>query len=183
MTEQAGTNKDSGIKKYLNSESGLVQYALSEFRAVGWMNENNEFPCDEGEDFKAQETICCDALELLEVFSKEEHSGSLALYLISMLEKLLRFEPIGALTGADDEWVKHSSSHFQNKRCSHVFKDDDRFDGQAYDAEAVIFREKNGSCFISSESCRPITFPYTPHSKYVDVDDDDATEGIEGGGE
>ena len=108
-------------------------------------------------------------LELVLVFSTQGHSGFSASYAISALEKLLRFEPLGPLTGEPDEWTEVGPGVFQNKRCSHVFKDNSVFQGQAYDLNGRVFCEPNGTCFTNSESRVPITFPYTPIKTYVDV--------------
>lgn len=108
-------------------------------------------------------------LEMVKVFSEEGHSGFSAGYAVSVLEKLLRFEPLTPLTGADEEWTELDYSPemaAQNKRCSHVFK---RTDGTAWDGEARIFREPNGSCFTGKGSAVDITFPYVPKREYVDV--------------
>jgi hypothetical protein len=43
------------------------------------------------------------------------------------------------------------------------------FDGQAYETEAVVFRRKDGACYTSKDSLRPVTFPYTPVREFVDV--------------
>jgi hypothetical protein len=63
---------------------------------------------------------------------------------------------------------------FQNKRCSHVFKQADRFDGQAYDIDGIIFYDwytdeegnKSKSYFTSADSRVPVTFPYVPTREY-----------------
>jgi hypothetical protein len=171
--ENGGVRKMSGIEKYLGSGSGLIKHALAEFRYAGWMDGNNEFLCDEGEPgFSPQETMCLDVLELLEVFGKQGHSGHSAGYLLSMFEKLARYRPLSPVKGNDDEWVEVARGIYQNKRCSHVFKDV-ACDGQAYDTEAVIFRRKDGSCYTSKDSLRPVTFPYTPVREYVDVDEEE----------
>lgn len=115
----------------------------------------------------ADNWIAENLIELLAVFSAQGHSGFSAPWAICRFEKLARFEPLGPLTGADDEWSEYSAGMFQNRRCSHVFKDADRFGGQAYDSRGRIFREPNGGCFTSGESAVPITFPYTPTSVYV----------------
>lgn len=47
----------------------------------------------------------------------------------------------------------------------------DRFNGQAYDIDAVVFREPSGVCFTGQGSLQPIAFPYTPNTTYVDVDE------------
>lgn len=104
-----------------------------------------------------------------QLFSIEGHSGFSAGYAISALEKLLKFEPLGPLTGEDSEWSECDCGpemKWQNKRCGHVFK---RADGSAYDSEARIFREPDGICFTGKGSCVEVTFPYTPTREYVDV--------------
>lgn len=107
-----------------------------------------------------------DVLELIDCFAAQRHSGMSAGVCISLFERLARFEPLAPLTGEDDEWDEISEGVWQNKRCSHVFKEKD---GQAYDIEGRIFREADGGCYISRESRVPVTFPYEPKHEYVDV--------------
>ena len=148
--------------------SNLKRHALMEFRAAGWCDETGKF------DDEMQEAICNHVLKLLEVFSDEGHSGSSAPYAINVFKTLAMFEPLVPLTGEDWEWTEVSDGTFQNKRCSHVFKQADRFDGQAYDIDGIIFYnwyknengEKSKSYFTGKESCVPITFPYTPTKEY-----------------
>lgn len=152
--------------------SNYVNHAMLEFRAAGWLDENNKF--NDG----MQEAICQHVLKLLAVFAEEGHSGSSAPYAINLFEKLAKFEPVVPLTGEDWEWFEHDGGYFQNKRCGHVFKQADRFDGQAYDIDGKIFWnwarfEEDGSVFksyyTSKDSFVPITFPYTPKREYVFV--------------
>ena len=147
----------------------LIDHAKAEFRAAGWTNAEGKF-----ED-EMQEAICTDALALLTVFSEQGHSGSSAPSLVGMLQKLMMFEPLVPLTGEDWEWNEVGEGVWQNKRCSNVFKQLDRFDGQAYDLNGKIFREPNGVCYVSRESLVPITFPYTPKAEYIDVPASDET--------
>jgi len=148
--------------------SNLKRHALMEFRAAGWCDETGKF------DDEMQEAICNHVLKLLEVFSDEGHSGSSAPYTVNIFQKLAMFEPLVPLTGEDWEWNEVHDGVFQNKRCSHVFKQADRFDGQAYDINGIIFYdwytnengEKSKSYFTGKESCVPITFPYTPTKEY-----------------
>lgn len=146
-------------------------HALNEFRAAKWVDTDDKFI--DG----MQEMICKHVLKLLDVFANEGHSGSSATYAINMFEKLAKFEPLVPLTGEDWEWNEVRDGVFQNKRCSHVFKQADRFDGQPYDIEAVVFwewftdresGEKFKSYYTSSDSFKPITFPYTPKREYVE---------------
>ena len=148
------------------------KHAWIEFRAAGWIDENNKF------NDEMQELICKHVLKLLEVFDGEGHSGSSAPYAINLFEKLAKFEPVAPLTGEDWEWTnvsEYGGSNngilYQNKRCGHVFKDDDG----AYDMDGVIFwewftdketGEKFKSYFTGRESRVPVTFPYTPKREY-----------------
>lgn len=149
--------------------SNTTRYAMSEFEAAGWVT-----VADGAEKWTddMQEHMCKGVLKLLEMFSEEGHSGSSAPYAVEMFKKLAMFEPIAPITGADSEWHEVSDGIFQNMRCSHVFKQADRFNGQAYDIEGIIFREPNGCCFTGTGSSVPITFPYTPTRIYKDVPGD-----------
>ena len=146
--------------------SNLHKHALAEFRAAGWTDADGRF-----ED-EMQEDICKHVLELLKVFADEGHSGSTAPYTVNMFKKLAMFEPLVPLTGEDWEWHEPSPGVFQNIRCSRVFKQADRFNGQAYDIEGRVFREPTGACYTGAESRVPVTFPYTPKTEYVNVPGD-----------
>lgn len=153
--------------------SNLLNHAMIEFRAAKFIDENNQY-CDE-----MQESICKNVLRLIEIFSEEGHSGSSASYAINLFKQLALFEPIVPLTGEDWEWhnISEYSGHdngpvFQNKRCSHVFKDDNG----AYDIDGKIFwewytdketGEKSKTYYTSYGSRVPVTFPYTPKREYV----------------
>ena len=150
-------------------------HAMREFRAAGWLDENGEFK-DE-----MQKMICEHVLKLLEVFADEGHSGSSAPYAISLFEKLAKFDPIAPLTGEDWEWNEICDDRtgnvtvYQNKRASRVFKQSDRFNGQAYDIDGKVFWEwcideygdKYKSYYTCHESYVPVEFPYVPSTEYV----------------
>jgi hypothetical protein len=159
--------------------SNLHSHALMEFKAAKWLDEDGKYS-DE-----MQEAMCMHVLKLLDVFADEGHSGSTAPYAVDMFKKLAMFEPLIPLTGEDWEWTEVSAGAFQNKRCSRVFKQADRFDGQAYDIDARVFYEWNEreldpdeegypgkrrfkSHYTCRESMVPVTFPYTPSTEYVE---------------
>lgn len=104
--------------------------------------------------------------ELVLVFSTHGHSGFSAAWARALLSKLLAYEPIGPLTGEPHEWVEVGAGVFQNNRCGRVFKQADRFNGQAYDLDGIVWEEPDGSRFTNSESLVPVTFPYTPATEY-----------------
>ena len=155
--------------------SNLEKHALMEFKAAGWLDESGNYS-DE-----MQEMICRHVLALLDVFSNEGHSGSSAPYAINMFARLAKFEPIAPLTGEDWEWNEVSermgSKCWQNKRASHVFKDEDG----AYDINGKVFWEwavsydddgkPNGeahkSYYTSRDSRVPVTFPYVVPEKPI----------------
>ena len=158
-----------------------IDHALMEFRAAGWVDENDNWK----EEY--QQLLCEGVLKLLMVFADEGHTGTSAPYAINLFKQLAMFEPIVPLTGEDWEWadVRHNGDgtiHYQNKRCSHVFKDSK--DGQAYDIDGKVFWEwcvrdlredEEGypgvdtfkSYYTGYESRTPVTFPYTPSKEYV----------------
>jgi hypothetical protein len=142
---------------------------MTEFRAAGWTDENGKF------NDEMQEMICNHVMALLDVFADEGHSGSSAPYAISLFEKLAKFEPVAPLTGEDWEWTdvgeQSGKPLWQNKRCSHVFKDENG----AYDIDGIVWYEwwpdeetgeKYKSHFTNRESCVPVTFPYVPKTEY-----------------
>ena len=140
--------------------SNLELHAKSEMEIAGLFEKDSDYGGMLGDA----------VMKLVKVFADEGHSGFSAGMAISLFEKVARFEPLTPLTGADSEWMDvaqygDGSMCFQNKRCSHVFKDANG----AYDIDGKIFREPNGSCFTSFESRVPVIFPYTPKREYVDV--------------
>ncbi len=128
---------------------------------------DRELPKPNGDDM--QELMNQQLRELILVFSTHGHSGFSASYARGALDKLLAYEPLRPLTGEPDEWNEVGPGVFQNNRCSRVFKDASQFDGQAYDIDAVVFREPSGACFTSRDSRKVVTFPYWPKTEYVDV--------------
>jgi hypothetical protein len=144
--------------------SNLKFHAQNEFVAAGWCDTNGVFK-DE-----MQQLICENILELLEVFSKHNYSGSSAPYAINLFSTLAKFKPIAPLTGEDCEWVDvaeyNGSLMWQNKRCSSVFKDETG----TYDIDGRVFWEwyRNNETdevyktyFTSKGSRVYINFPYT----------------------
>ncbi len=146
----------------------LLTHAKREFQAAGWADAEGNI------EEPMQRDICNHVLTLLEVFSAEGHSGSSAPYAIDLFKKLASFEPLVPLSGDDSEWNDVGDGRYQNNRCSHVFKDKDRFGGQAYDIDGIIFYDnyvdEEGkpykSYYTSRDSAVPITFPYTPKREY-----------------
>lgn len=160
----------------------LTEFAKSELEIAGFFDKEAMYGGMLGDA----------VLKMIEQFADEGHSGMSANIAISLFERLARFEPLTPLTGDDDEWNDISGNDFaafaitepddetrdiidainaprrerlwQNKRCSHVFKDENG----AYDAQGRVFREPSGACYTNRDSRVPVTFPYTPTVEYVD---------------
>lgn len=147
----------------LVGDTNMIRHAKMELRAS--LAQSTESP---------NRWMANDLVQLLAVLSAQGHSGGSIGWCVASFALLARFKPLGPLTGAADEWNEVGTGVFQNRRCGHVFKQADRFDGQAYDIEARIFREPSGACFTNADSFAPITFPYTPQRVYVDVPAPDA---------
>ena len=134
----------------LSKDSNLVSYAQMELD-------------DDGSEWRES------VLSVIRAFSLCGHSGGSAPPTIATIHSLLQYKPLGPLTGEDEEWNEVVDNTFQNRRCSHVFKD---ADGEAYDIQGKIFREPNGATYTSIDSRVPVVFPYTPASEYVNVEGD-----------
>lgn len=134
--------------------SNLEFHAENELRAIA---------PKPGQDCTYHNMIVADVMELIKVFAAQEHSGSSAPLVTRLFSKLAMFEPLAPLTGADDEWVEVSKDLWQNKRCSHVFKDLER----AYDINGIIFEDSDGTRVTNKDSHTTVTFPYTPESRVV----------------
>lgn len=135
--------------------SNLIEFAKNELKII-------EDSCkDDAEGLKMQQAIDKNILDIIEMFSKQGHSGSTAMYTINMLDKLLSYKPITPLTGEDNEWEKLDYGDdiaYQNKRCPSVFK---TADGKCYNTEAKVFSDDNGhTWYTSGDSREYITFPY-----------------------
>lgn len=146
----------------------LLSHAIRELDAIGLTDED-----------EMNGAMRSHLIRMIEEFSKEGHSGFSANYAISLLSKLLKYEPLSPLTGEDSEWNEiakemsgtNNGTLYQNNRSGRVFKDDDG----AYDVEGKVFYdwytdedtgEKYKSYFTSIESRVPVTFPYTPVTVY-----------------
>jgi hypothetical protein len=145
----------------LNDDGNLVRHAKAELAFAGYKLDDPE----EGPN----KWMAAGLLDLMRVFSMQGHSGFSAPHCVAMFEKLASYKTLGPLTGADSEWFDHGDGMFQNKRDGRVFKQPDRFDGQAYFLDGRVFREPSGACYTNRDSMTPVTFPCTPTTVYVDV--------------
>lgn len=147
------------------TKSNLVDYAKKEFIRANW--------CDKNEVFEdpMQKAICQNVIDMLCVFSNEGHSGFSATYALKVFDKVVCFNPLSPLTGADNEWQEVGDDTYQNVICSAIFKKGKK--GKAYWLDHYVFRNQHGNCFTSYRSRQFIEFPWVPtDSVYVDVIED-----------
>lgn len=162
---------------------GLIEHAKTELQIAGLFDKEGDFY--EGATGEA-------VMELIEVFSKQGHSGMSAPIVADLFNKLANYEPLLPITGKDEEWGDVSDfgdgvPYYQNKRCSALFKDGE--DGKPYYIHAIVKRDQKGICWsgmawLSEEDYKSgdrskmvgkggyvKSFPFTPKTFYIDVKD------------
>lgn len=147
-----------------------IEHAKLEFKYAGYT------PLDQAQEEDPNKWIQENVLELLEVFSKQGHSGSSAPYCINMFERLAKHKPLGPIKCTEDEWNNVTDTTYQNKRLSAVFKEGKN--GRPYYLDAIVFKDQEGSCYTGSalmkdgsetRSRQLINLPFTPKTFYIDV--------------
>jgi hypothetical protein len=145
--------------------SNLINHAKAELEKAGLFSKEGDFYG--GFTGKA-------VLELIEVFSNQNHSGMSANVVISIFKELANFKIINPLTGQDDEWAEVSDGTFQNKRLSSVFKEGKS--GRPYYLDAIVWQEEGGGAFTGTVENIPsrqfCKFPFLPKTFYVKVGKD-----------
>jgi hypothetical protein len=90
----------------------LVEYARREFAIL---DETNPGPWDYDGATKDA------ALELLEVFARQGHSGGSSYITLHLFNRLASFKPLAPLGISKDEWMEVGPDTWQNKRSPSVF--------------------------------------------------------------
>lgn len=114
---------------------GLIEHAKRELEISGLFDKDADYGG----------LLADNVMELIEVFSKQGHSGSSATMVSDLFNKLSRYKQISPLTAKDEEWCETADGIFQNIRNSAVFKDGK--DGKAYFLDAYNKRTPNGQCW------------------------------------
>lgn len=149
--------------------STSISHAKREFLKLGYK------PIEEYDDDDPNKWVQENVFELLEVFSKQGHSGSSAPYVVNLFKKLALYEPVAPIMCTDDEWNEVGDNVYQNNRCSAVFKKG--INGKPYYLDAIVWRNQNGNTYTGSSfnskneriySRQTIKIPFTPKTFYVD---------------
>lgn len=150
----------------------LIEHAKSELLALGYTPASDNLA---DIDKRIQENI----LELIEVFSEQDHSGHSAAYCLKMFARLADFKPLSPITCEDREWSEvredEGKKFYQNNRLSSVFKEGD---SKPYYIDAIVWRNQEGVAYTGGaldskgnriSSSQNIRLPFTPKTFYIDV--------------
>ena len=118
-----------------------------------------------------QDMVKQNVLEIVDVFSKQGHSGASANYVLGIIDRVLRFLPICPLTGDEDEWGEAygDDDTQQNRRCGKVFRNH-HDNSTAHNIEGKVFSTDGGETYFANRnSSVPVSFPYYPplHPEFV----------------
>lgn len=151
-----------------------IDKAKNEFLKLGYK------PIEEYDQDNPDRWIQENVLELLEVFSKQGHSGFSAAYVINLFSKLAKHEPLTPIMCTDDEWSdigeEMGTDIYQNNRCSAVFKNGKN--GKPYYLDAIVWRNQKGVTFTGTVlnskkekiySHQTIRIPFNSKTFYIDV--------------
>jgi len=145
--------------------SKLEEYAKKELELAGWFKKDGMY----------EDEIGNAVMDLVNVFSKQGHSGMSANLTLQLFNKVADFEPLLPIQGTDEEWTKDVNLIGQNLRCSSIFKNED---GSCHYINALSFKTQKGICWSGSaidkngnkiSSSQNINFPFTPKTFIVDV--------------
>ena len=131
-----------------------LEYAKRELEMAGLFDKEKDFY--KGRTGKV-------VLELCKILDNDDYSDMSPNFIISLLKRVIYWEPLTPLTGENDEWVVVDKNLKRNKRCSRVFIKN----GVAYDSTGYVFITKQGFRFTCAASKKEITFPYYPKETYI----------------
>ena len=146
------------INKSKNNE--FIKYAISEFRFMNWLNDNNDFVDN---DIKERALFILGRLndvtdDTYEKIYNDELDNSL-------IKRLLTFKPLSMyIFDNDDEWEEIENNKFQNKRYFSIFKEVDNNGNvvSIYDIDGNAIYDENGEeIYLDYEDKKKdINFPY-----------------------
>ncbi len=161
----------------------LNDFAKHELELAGYLSAKDDFYGG-----KTGEAV----LELIEVFSKQEHSAMSADLVVNLFWKLANRKTLSPITGDNSEWQEvESVSSLQNKRCPGLWKNES---GEVSYSAAIVFVEPNGiswrgAAWLSTDdsynnlvkisSTQKIKgFPFTPKTFTIEVEQVEIAEEI-----
>lgn len=147
--------------------STLHDHAERELRAAGFYEPDSDY------GGMLPEAV----LELVDVFSKQGHSGMSASIVRQLFNTLIDFKPLSPIKGDTEEWglVDEQNQIYQNKRLSSLFKDGEN--GKPYYLDAVVFQGEDPHDRFTGKvegitSRQYVKLPFTPKTYVVGVEKD-----------
>jgi len=98
---------------WTDEDSNLVQHTIRELDLIGE---------DETADYDGM--IRDAVLDIVRTFARQGHSGYSAAYTLSLIQRLLAFEPLSPLTDDPADWVNVADNLWQCRRQSAAFSHD-----------------------------------------------------------
>lgn len=104
-------------EEWSKEKSNLYQHAKRELTYAGLLSKDSDYNGMLGEA----------ALDLIEVFARQGHSGCSAGITIQLFKELASFKNLTPITNNPDEWMDVAAAYngkeavWQNKRCSSLF--------------------------------------------------------------
>jgi len=167
------TEKPKSIKEIkktnniLKKQMSLITHARKELKLAGLFKKDSDY---EGATAKA-------VMELVRLFSSQDHSGASAKLVINLFEKVASYKTLTPISGKDEEWNDMCDKEMQNNREGCLFKNKET--GECTYLDAIIWRTQTGSTWCGSAikkdgtkvTSRQIvkSFPFNPKTFYVDV--------------
>lgn len=145
----------------MSMENCMLRHARYELSLLEAQAEKDEDPSA----LQMQQDVTHDVLEILEVLSKQEHSGGSIGYLLNLVRKCALQQNLSPLTGAEHEWVDHGYCK-QNKRYGAVFMKEGENRAYYLDGYVEVLPDGSGSVGGGIPLCY-IDFPYTPSTRYM----------------
>lgn len=113
--------------------SNLLEHAKRELEIAGLFDEDSDYGGMLGKSI----------LEIVEKFSKQDHSGFSAVMSIQILSKLLAYENLTELTDNPEDWIEVGEGVWQNRRNSKCFSNDSGKTHYSLDDPTVIGTKKH----------------------------------------
>ena len=108
--------------------------------------------------------------ELVDVFSKQDHSGFSASIVSSLFYRLTGWKPLTPITNDLSEWeeirMRNGEKLYQSKRCPSLFATESMLkENKAKDIDYWYKKDKDGVCYTDHECHQIVDLPYLPSAR------------------
>jgi len=133
------------------------KWAIAEIKKAGLYEKDSDYGGDLG---KALE-------ELVNIFSKQDHSGLSASITIKLFHRLVNHKPLTPITNDPDEWeevrTKNGEKVYQSKRCPSLFTTKSLLkENKAEDIDYYYKIDEKGRAYKDQNCSKIVNLPYLP---------------------